>query len=352
MSDPAAPRVSVVVVNHNGREHLSECLEALCADQLSPAFDVWVVDNASHDQSGEIVEAYALRRAFIHLLRNPVNRGYAGGVNTALPHLRSEFVAALNPDCLVEPGWLSAPIALMQAQPHIGAVNPLILLHNDERINAAGQDVHVTGLGFNRWLWQPRAKAGSAPMRVSGIQGGALILRRSVLQHMGGWDESGFLYHEDVELSWLLQLMGYELCCAPASIVRHKYHLTMYPEKLFLLERNRWAMLATHLRPLARWVLAPWLIATEILMWGYCLLRGPGFLQAKAASYYWIITHTRELAQQARRIETLRRRSDWHVLRRLRWNYVWDQLLSLGQERGRSKRQPPGGLPVNIHEAR
>ncbi|MCS6909208.1 MAG: glycosyltransferase family 2 protein [Anaerolineales bacterium] len=347
----SAPLVSLILVLYNSAEHLEDCLHSLLADALSPPFEVWVVDNASADNGAELAESFAARASHLHVLRNPTNRGYAGGVNSALPYARGEFVAVLNPDSVVEPGWLAPIVTLLQAQPEVGAVSPLILLHTDEeaglaRINSAGQNVHVTGLGFNRQLGRPRAAAGSAPQPVSGLHGAAFVIRRSLLDRMRGWDESGFLYHEDVALSWLLHLMGYELYCVPASVVWHKYHLTMYPEKLFLLERNRWALLLTHLGGATRALLAPLLLFTECLMWGFCLLRGPAFLHAKLASYRWVAAQAPQLRERRRFIETLRRRSDRHVLRRLRWNYEWDQFFSLGRERGVSTRQPPGGLPV------
>jgi hypothetical protein len=353
----AAPLVSVLLVLYNSAEHLDDCLQSLLADAQSPPFEILAVDNASADDGAARAEAWAARSSRLRVLRNASNRGYAGGVNTALPHARGEFVAVLNPDSVVEPGWLTPVIELMQARPEVGAVSPLILLHASEnrdnnaardRINSAGQNVHVTGLGFNCHLWRPRAVAGSEPVLVSGLHGAAFVIRRALLGEMKGWDESGFLYHEDVALSWLLQVMGYDLYCVPASVVWHKYHLTMYPEKLFLLERNRWALLLTHLGEAARVLLAPLLLFTEGLMWGYCLLRGPGFLRAKWASYRWVGAQASQLRERRHFIQTLRRRSDWQVLRRLRWNYDWDQFFSLGRERGVSTRQPVGGMPVQI----
>ena len=67
----------------------------------------------------------------------------------------------------------------------------------------------------------------------------------------------------------------------PASTVSHDYHLTMFPHKLFLLERNRWSMLLANTRLSTRLALSPLLALTELMMWGYCLLRGPSFLRAK-----------------------------------------------------------------------
>lgn len=345
------PVASVVVVTYNARDHLAECLAALDADTASPPFDVWVVDNASPDGTGALALELTAGRPDRHALCNSSNRGYAGGVNTALPHARGEFVAVLNPDCRVTPGWLRPLTELLISQPRIGVACPLILLQADGRLNAAGQDAHLTGLGFNRLMWRPAAAAGAAPAPISGLHGAAFVIRRSVLDQMGGWDDSGFLYHEDVELSWLVQLMGFDVYCQPQSLVTHAYHLTMYPEKLYLLERNRWAMLLTYLRPRTRWLLAPWLLFTEVLMWGYCLLRGPAFMRAKAASYRWLAEQREHLARQRRHVEAVRGRSDEELLRRLRWNYNWDQFFSLGRERGPSTRQPSGGLPVSLPDA-
>lgn len=348
MSEPVRPDVSIVVVIYNGRDHLAECVSALKADTASPPFEVWLVDNASTDGSGDLAETLAAQWPNVSALRNPTNRGYAGGVNSALPHLRGKYVAVLNPDCVVEPGWLAEAVSFLRANPQAGGLSPLILLHGDGRINSAGQAVHVTGLGFNRWLCRERPAGLSQPIRVSGLHGATFVMPRAVLTHMGGWDEAGFLYHEDVELSWTLQLMGYDLYCVPRSVVHHHYHLSMYPEKLFLLERNRWALLLTHLGPPARLALAPLLLLTELLMWGYCLLRGPGFLQAKAASYRWVWSQSQRLAQRRAQLAALARRSDWQVLRGLSWNYAWDQFLSLGREHGPSRRQPVGGMPVEL----
>jgi len=346
--------VSVIVVNYNSGEHLAACLAALCASLPEPGQEILVVDNASTDESLPLAESRAatLPSHPIKFLKNPVNRGYAGGVNTALPHTRAPYVAALNPDMFVSPDWLAPLVAFLEAHPDAGAVNPLILLrHGDGRINAAGQDIHVTGLGFNRQLGQRRARAGAAPVRVSGVQGGAVVVRKALLEQMGGWDESGFLYHEDVELSWLLHLMGCHLYCVPQSVVQHDYHLTMYPEKLFLLERNRLAMIVTYLETASRLCLTPFLLFTELLMWGYCLLRGREFLQAKAASYQWVIQQWPALRERRAFIRSLRQCTDWQVLTQLRWGYVWGQFLTLGKEHGESRRQPAGGMPVNLGES-
>lgn len=331
------------MVNYNGGERLLSCLEALRADSY-PAREIIVVDNASADTSPVILRDRCARHPDLIVLWSKQNLGYAGGVNLALNAVSGGYVAVLNMDVIVDSGWLAPLIAFLEDHPEVGAVNPLITLSDRKRINALGQTLHITGLGFNRYLGRLVESVDPKPARVSGIQGGAFVTRRALLEQMGGMDTTGFLYHEDVNLSWMLNLMGFDLYCVPDSVVHHNYALSMYPAKLHLLERNRWAMLLAYLHRSTLLPLIPALMATEMLMWAYCLLRGWSFIQAKAASYQWIYRHRGQIGERRRLAESLRVLSDWQLLSRLRWAYAWNQFLTLGRERGPSRRHPEGGI--------
>ncbi len=341
------PLVSVIVVNYNGGARLTSCLGSLMADGY-PARQILIVDNASTDDSQTVLNNATIRHPEITVLWSARNLGYAGGVNLGLDSARGEFVAVLNMDITVEPGWLMPLVTFLNEHPGTGAVNPLMTLPDGKRMNAAGQDVHVTGLGFNRCLGRPVGSVGRTPFRVPGIQGGAFLIRRALLDRIGGMDTNGFLYHEDVNLSWLLRLMGFDLYCVPASRVCHDYFLTMYPGKLRLLERNRWAMLLAYLHWSSLIVLSPVLLITESLLWGYCLLRGWEFMRAKMSSYRLALQQWPQIEQRRQLAESVRTISDWRLLKDLRWAYALDQFVTLGRERGNSRRQPVGGLP---HEA-
>ena len=339
-----SPLMSVVVVNYNGGARLVSCLESLTAD-TDPVPDILVVDNASTDDSPTALRRFRTLHPDIAILWSERNLGYAGAVNLALERVRGEFIAVLNMDTTVESGWARPALAFLREHPHVGAVNPLIALLDGKRVNAVGQNVHVTGLGFNSGLGQPIERIGRAPFRISGIQGGAFIVRRALLEKIGGMDTTGFLYHEDVNLSWLLQLMGFELYCVPEGVVLHDYFLTMYPGKLHLLERNRWAMLLTYLHWSSLVLLSPLLLLTECLIWSYCILRGWAFIREKLTSYGWVFRRWRQIKNRRRFAESVRATSDWGLLKRLDWRYPLGQLATLACERGSSLRQPVGGLP-------
>ena len=313
------------------------------ADTGETEVEILVVDNASSDDSAQVAERLASEHDSVRLIRSPTNRGYAGASTSPSPRPLDRIVAVLNMDVVISPGWLDPLVSLLEGNPEAGVACPLILLESDPgKVNAAGQNLNKTGLGFNRWLGKSRDVAGHESFSVTGLHGAAFVIRKSLLEGIGGWDESGFLYFEDVELSWLLRIAGSEIWCVPASTVVHDYHLSMFPHKLFLLERNRWKMLLADLHGRTRLAISPLLALSELMMWGYCLLRGPKFLRAKGRSYGWVRANRAQIRDRREHVDSVRRRSDWQVLRGLRWGYPLDQFLTLGRERGESERNRLG----------
>ena len=337
--------VTAVVVTYNSSAHLRGCLRALLDDPSGPD-RVMVVDNASVDASREIAQEFAQRDERVGMIRSEINRGLAGGVNLALDSADTEYLAILNPDVTPRPGWIAPLTTLMSTDRSIAVGCPLVLTTAGGRVNSAGQHVHVTGLGFNRHLGERPDKAESEPVDVGGLHGAAFVIRTEVLRSLGGWDTTGFLYQEDVALSWDVLLSGWRIVFAPESVVTHDYHLTMYPEKLYLLERNRWALLLSHLRFRRLVIIAMPILVSELMVWALALIRGPRFLRAKWRATTWAITNRAAIREWRRRVFSRPRHDAENLRRSVRWSYPISQLFGLGAERGDSERVPRGGLPV------
>ena len=334
---PAEVAVSLVVVNHQGGDRVGPCLESLVAG-ADPDFELFAVDNASTDGSLETMRRFAETDARVEVVASPENLGYAGAVNLVLDRCAGRHVGVFNMDLVAEPGWLSPLVAHLDAHPAVAAANPLLLLEDGEHVNATGLDLHVTGLAFNRDLGRPRSSIPTPPFHVDGVQGAAFVCRRDVLLKMGGLDESGFLYHEDVWLSWALRSQGHEIDCVPRSVLRHAYRLSMHPDKLYLLERNRWALLDTALGWRSLLLLLPMLICSELMLLGYALLRGPRFVVAKLRAMRDALRgHTaRTVARRAWRGRS--NVGELTLLRSMRWGYAWRQFGILARERGAPRR--------------
>jgi GT2 family glycosyltransferase len=325
----AAPAsVSVIVVGHNQRRYLDACLSGLLK-RSTVTQEVIFVDNASSDGSAGYVRARFRNR--VRVIADERNVGYVGGMRLGLELARGEYVAVLNADTEPREGWLSPLMNALDALPEAGAVTPKVLLTGGRgQVNALGLDVHVTGLGFNRDLWRRDAPT-PTPFAVPAIHGVAFLTRRDLLERVLPIVEGSFLYHEDVQISWLMRLMGYRTYCVPNSVVYHDYSLHMFPAKLYLLERNRWEMLLSTLEAGSFLRYSPLLVMTELLVSGYCLIKGPGYLGAKLRSWNWIRRRRAAILQKRRSVQSLRRIRDSELLKELRMGYPWRQFAAIAR---------------------
>jgi len=315
-----APIASVIIVNYNGREHVGACLHSLLKGGRQ-RYEVILVDNASTDGSAEYVE-----RAFpqVKVIRNEVNRGFGHGGNVGARWARGKYLAFLNPDTVVEPGWLEALIAALEADPQAGLVTSKILLMSDpKRLNTCGNEVHCTGLTLCRGMGMTHDKFADLT-EVSAVSGAAFAIRRDLFEALGGFDETFFLYMEDTDLSWRARLAGYRCLYVPQSIVHHDYRLRFGPHKTFLQERNRYLMLLKSLR----WrtlPLLPALLLAEVVTWGFVLLRERRHLTNKLRAYAWIVGHWGQIMESRRRTQELRRARDNDLMARCTYRLAFEQ---------------------------
>jgi len=306
-----APRASVVIVNYNGRRHLQACLGSLLSDR--PNYEIILVDNGSTDGSVEYVE-----RAFpeVGVIRNATNGGFGHGSNLGLRHARGEYVAFLNPDTAVEPGWLDSLVAALDENPDAAlATSKIVLVNNAGRINTCGNEVHCSGLTLCRGMGLERG-AFDEPDEVGAVSGAAFAARRSILEQLGGFDPSFFLYMEDTDLSWRVRLAGQRCLYVPQSVVHHDYRLRFGPRKTFYQERNRYVMLLKSLRWRSLLVLLPILLLGEAVTWGFVLLRDRRRWLNKIEAYIWVVQHWREIMERRRRVQACRRVPDRLLLAR------------------------------------
>lgn len=249
--------LAVVVVSHDSAAELPATLAAV-RDQLQGDDELVVVDCGSSDGSPEVAErcgAQVLRRA---------NLGFAGGANAGAAATSAELVLFLNPDATPLPGALDA---LRSAPASWGLWQAAVLLP-DGGVNTAGNPVHF--LGF---AWAGDGPL-DAPRDVPSASGAALCVRRACWQQLGGFDETYFMYGEDLDLSLRARLAGWGVGVVPAARVEHAYDFVKGDYKWFGLERNRArTVLSTYPSPLLA-LLAPALLLFELALLPAALAGG------------------------------------------------------------------------------
>ena len=217
------PPASVVIPNWNGLAHLPICLEALRA-QTCPNIEVIVVDNASSDGSQDFMTR---KYPEVRLLALDRNLGLTGGNNLGFRAASGEILISLNNDTEAEPGFVESLVAALRDHPEAGmAAAKMRLFDRRDTLHSAGDGYGVEGIPFNRGVWQRDEGQFDQPGWIFGGCGGAVAYRRTMLDQVGLFDESFFMYCEDVDLNWRSQLAGWKCWYAPEALVYHKLSAT------------------------------------------------------------------------------------------------------------------------------
>lgn len=306
------PAATLVVVNYNGGEQLAACLESLYADPAMTDYELLIVDNASIDGSADAAAAHFPQA---NVVLSAHNLGFGGANNLAVEQARGEILVFLNPDTIVEPGWVGPLLDVLENEPEVGLVTSQIRLIDDPgRINTAGNDVHITGLTLCRGMWQPISTM-TSPADVAAVSGAAFAIRRQLFESLGGFDASFFMYLEDTDLSLRARLAGYRCRYVPESVIHHDYTLHFGPNKVYHEEHNRYRMLLKTFSWPTLLLLLPTLLLGELVTWGYVLLRDRPRWNNKVRAYADVVRNWSTIRHQRRQIQRTRCADDRELLR-------------------------------------
>lgn len=268
---PNQPTVSslvfVIVLQYNNSKDTINCLDSL--RQLKYRhFKVAVIDNASQEAEKNVVRNYINRnsQAGVILLENRENLGYAGGNNVGIKYALSEgadYVFILNNDTTIEPDALDKLVGAAEEDPLVGAAGPAIK-----------ESDRTVFYGKISWL-KPELKHSAVPPATFHLKfkeylvGAGMLIKRSVLEKIEGFDEVYFLYFEDADFSRRAQLAGYKLKVAPEAVIHHQVSSStkQLGSSLILRYHMRNALIFNSLN-------APWTIKPLLIFWaGYVVAK-------------------------------------------------------------------------------
>lgn len=226
-----AARVSVVIVSWNVRDLLRRCLTSVFRELGAADGEVWVVDNASTDDSVTMLEKEFPR---VKVIANPENLGFVRANNQALSLCRGDYVLLLNPDAELAEGSLARMLAVARAEPGVGMVGPRLVYADgspqpSRRRFPSLRTAMVESTALNRL---PGAGAmlrrfyladvpDDVDQDVDWLVGACLLVRKAVLDTVGRFDERFFMYSEEVDLCLRLRAAGWRVRYTPGAVVVH-----------------------------------------------------------------------------------------------------------------------------------
>jgi hypothetical protein len=277
MSAAAAPRVSAVVVSYNTRDLLLACLDALRA-HAGMDYEAIVVDNASGDGSAEAVRA---RFPEARVLASASNLGFSRANNLGLQAAAGAYVLVLNSDCEVRPGMLGALCAVLDARPEVAIVGPRTVSPDGRPQVSFGEALTPASEWRQGRLVRGVKRGNPAALRAAArlaeretepdwVSGSCFLARRAALESVGGFDESFFLYEEDVDLCLRVRRAGGRVLYTPAAEVLHHLGRSMETSPArarFEYHRSHLRYYRKHNPPAQRAALRAWLLLRAAWSW-------------------------------------------------------------------------------------
>jgi len=224
--------ITVVVVNYNVKEYLANLLDSVTKASHSLNIEIFVVDNASADQSKELITSLYPEVKYIY---NQKNVGFGRANNQAIPKAKGKYTLLVNPDVLLSEDTLTTLYEYMENHPQCGACGCKILKPDGSFAPESRRSIptigsalaKVSGLSavfpksrlFSKYHlgWLDEDKTASVPV----ISGSFMFYRTTLLQELGGFDERFFMYGEDIDLCYRTTKTGHRIDYVPTTSVIH-----------------------------------------------------------------------------------------------------------------------------------
>jgi hypothetical protein len=218
-------KVSAVVVSHGHADDLAHSLPAL-APQVD---ELLLIANIPGSVPAELPDG-------VRVLENERSLSFAANANVGTAHTSHELVLIVNPDAIAAPNAVAVLREFMESHPRCGAAGPQ-MLYSDGTWQASRRSFPTVGatlvrrtplrLLFDPLKWQRRHylldERPDEPVPTDTMLGAFLLMRRAMLDEIGGWDPGFRMYCEDIDLNYRAARAGWERWYVPAAVVRHEY---------------------------------------------------------------------------------------------------------------------------------
>jgi len=292
------PKVSIIVLNYNGKKYLDECFQSLSKLDY-PNYEVVMVDNKSTDDSVEYVKR---NYEWVRIIQTGRNGGFAFGNNIGIKETKGEYVFLLNNDTISTKTFLRRIVEVAESDPDIGVVSPLPLHMIDKNC-------------VDLILDMVRRGEREAVAAVSTVAGATMLIKRSVLEDIGLLDETMFLYWEDTEFCWRANLLGYRVVEVYDAIVYHLWMSTGLKNRgdaLFEFLKNK---IYVHIKSMSIFYLVLYLPYEMARSFARIFYYGFGMYQPITKAWKWNISNLSETIKKRRGVRRYKKGSDWRLLK-------------------------------------
>lgn len=306
--------VGIILVNYQdyAARFLNACRDSLRAqDYPAELVKIYIVDNATTLESARYLrdnypEATILARS---------DGNYAAANNLgfrAAAEDGCQYLVTVNMDTEMRPDWLSELVSALDNNVQAGIAQSKILLYpknttdrHAPKINSLGNIIHFLGFGFTAGYGEADREIDGYPEIKGYASGCSFIIRREVFLRSGGYNETFYMYHDDLELSLKVRLAGSQIILAPRSVIFHKYEFSRSVAMIYYMERNRYLTLLSFYPVYLLALIALPLLFMDLGMLLYSVINGWFKAELKIYGYFCGLKNYASILEERQKIKGL-----------------------------------------------
>lgn len=315
------PLVYVVNVTWNGRKLLERHLPSL-KNLKYPNYGVIIVDNGSTDDSVEFVKN---NYPEFKIIQNKENLGTAEGSNAAIDAARGKYIFWISNDMELDPNILDYLVKRCEEDDSIGICTvKMRRIKNGglvKEIDSVGADADIFGFPASRGINGPDNGQFDYFTDVFFSFGGAMFIRKKVLEEIGGYDPAYFTLGDDIDLSWRVHLAGYRVAVEPNAFLYHQVSATLgsthsRAQKRYLSERNTLrTLLKNYSKGYLFFILPLYFLILLLEICFFIVIGRPSIVKAGIGALHWNIKYFRDTLKERRKAQNLRKVKDVDIWR-------------------------------------
>ena len=204
-------KLGIVIVTYNNEHTILECLRSIATEEVN---SIHIIDSHSTDQTIQILQRQGCAYTVLD-----ANKGFSHAANIGATFLDTDYILFLNPDTELLPGALHAMKSAIETSPHAAVVGGMLV----DATGLSENDAFGGEIGLLHMIFRHVQKKTSLRniSSVAWVSGGALMIKRSIFEQLGGFDEEFFLYWEDIDLCKRVRDAGYGVYINPKAKVFH-----------------------------------------------------------------------------------------------------------------------------------
>lgn len=321
--------ISVIIVSWNGEHLLKSHFDSICS-QKKVNYEIIIIDNNSEDNTKKLIEEFSKKypNLKIKYIFSPTNTGTALGSNLGIEHAEGEFIFWISNDMEFDKLCLHNLYNKIANDEKCGICTPrmnkLIDGHKTNIVDSIGGELDFLANPMSIGINEEYKETDFIEDKIFFSYGGALFIRTDLAKYIKGFDERYFTLGDDIDLSWRVQLQGYNVLSVKEAFLYHRVsatlsHSTNREKRRYLSERNNFCSILKNYNIFTLFLVVPLyflIIISEMLF--YLFKLKPNLAYSIAKAILWNLFNIKETLRKRSFIQKNRNISDLNIIRNMR----------------------------------